>query len=246
VTTWTSSWHGIDGATIVPLPAETTAVLCCPSGYTTGPWANACASAMQQDTRVTYFQPFSSNGVYYPGSVTVGDFAKGEVVVGDGVPIWYQASDSKVLAAATQTVAPTSSPATPQSNATTRPTDSFASNSPTSISSASNIAVPNSSSGLSTGAKVGLGVAIPLAIVLGLVLGWFLFRRRKAKTHSSSAKEMEYYGAYTPEDAALKTYYAHAHELEQPVQELPGQPGLAHELPAGSERVQPAGTRGPR
>jgi hypothetical protein len=220
----------------VPLPAETTAVLCCPSGYTTGPWANACASAMQQDTRVTYFQPFSSNGIYYPGSVTVGDFAKGEMVVGDGVPIWYQASDSKVLAAATQTAAQTSSPATPQSNATTRPTKSPASDS----------AAPNPSLGLSTAAKVGLGVAIPLAIVLGLVLGWLLFRRRKAKTHASPTKDMQYYGAYGPDDAAMKRYYAHAHELEEPLQELPGQPVLAHELPAESEGVQTAGTRARR
>jgi hypothetical protein len=208
----------------VLLPSETTAVLCCPSGYKQGPWANACASTIEEDTFVTYFEPFLSDNVYYPGSVTVSKFNKGESVLGDGVPIWYQASDSKVLAAATQTTSQTSFLATPQSNGTTRPT----------------------SSGLSTGAKVGLGVAIPLAIILGLVSGWLLSRQRKAKTHAPLPEEMQDYGAYAPENAPLNTYYAHTDELEQPLQELPNQLGLAHELPAGGDRVQTASTHGLR
>jgi hypothetical protein len=216
------------------LPAETTAVLCCPSGYSKGSWGYACASNLAQDTSVTYFVPYSSGDNWYPGSVTVGKFPKGKLIVGDGVPVWYQSTDSKVLAAATHTAvsqmsSQTSSPGAAQTPSSTPP--------PT-MSPGSSTPETNSDSGLSTGAKIGLGVGIPLAIILGLVLGWLIFRRRQAKMslHPSQdmAEQQPYHDAYARELAAPKTYYAQTHELENPTYEMAGHSSKPYEMPEGT------------
>ncbi|KAH5435988.1 hypothetical protein HBI16_117230 [Parastagonospora nodorum] len=239
VTTFTSTWFGIDDAKVIPLRPDTTAVLCCPPGYSKGIWAYACASFLAEDTSLSYIVPSSVNGKWEAGDVSVGSFPKGYPVQGDGVPVWYQSSDSQVLAAAaTRTAGESSSLASRMSSASTAQTPT--STPPPTGSPAVQPESTSSSGGLSTGAKIGLGVGIPVAIIFGLVLGWLIFRRRKAKavpagTHEMSESEQyPYHGAYSPEDARSKTYYAHTSELDGQLHEMPDHHDRPQELPAES------------
>jgi hypothetical protein len=54
-------------------------------------------------------------------------------------------------------------------------------------------------------------------------------------------QQHQYHGAYAPEQAAPKTYYAQTHELDGQLHELPDQPSKPHELPTGNGGAQTAG-----
>lgn len=94
------------------------------------------------------------------GSATTSIATKATYIEGDGVPIWWQNSDSSVLA---------------QASATTTSMTSGASPSPSSTGTTS---TPDS--GLSSGTKIGLGVGLAIAgVLLGLLALFFVRKRRR-------------------------------------------------------------------
>jgi hypothetical protein len=219
VATFTSSWVGYNVKTVVPLGPETTAVLCCPPGYSKGSWGHLCTSTVTVDQVLVYVAPRLDGIAYDRGPVRTTTVDKAATVQGDGVPIWWQNSDSAVLAAAaTKMPTKTSENSQALSTPTLSPSESLA-----------NLPKHNTKSGLSTGAKVGLGVGIPIAVLLALAIAFILLRRRKARKpaavmHSSSGN-----GQYV---AKVKQAPV-THELRsEPVHEMEGETTRKPELPA--------------
>lgn len=107
-----------------------------------------------------------------------------QIVLGDGIPIWWQRSDSSVLAAAAAQ--------TPSGRATSGSSPVSATASATNTGSAGQIgnAGPGGGGGLSTGAKIGLGVGIPLGIIALLAIGFLLWRKKKRSHQPVAAHEV--------------------------------------------------------
>jgi hypothetical protein len=130
-----------------------------------------CASSITVDQVLTYIAPKLDGTGFDRGDVRTTTVDQAATVQGDGIPIWWQSSDSAILAAAvTQTLAGLS-----ESSQTLSTPTSSATQSPAAP------AEQDESSGLSTGAKIGLGVGIPIAVLLGLATAFILIRRRKAR-----------------------------------------------------------------
>jgi hypothetical protein len=148
------------------------------SGYTALDFQHQCDSSFRIGTdTVVYKNPSQAiNGNWVttnpPSTVTyIAALATSTsywTVFGDGIPIWYQASDQ---------VAFTASQISQSSSATST-------SSPSTLTSTSS---PTSAlTGLSTGAKVGIGVGVAGGIIaLATIASFFIFRRRK-RYHAAS------------------------------------------------------------
>ncbi|KAH8805101.1 hypothetical protein F5884DRAFT_440466 [Xylogone sp. PMI_703] len=172
-TTFTSSFTGHHDSTL-SLGADTTAVLCCPSGYSYLDYNHRCASGFADiTTYLTFYSPISGDDAWTKGPVLTDQWVQGTstwTIFGDGIPVWYQSSDLALFRAATATKSSTTS----STSTSTSPTS-------TSTSPATSTPTSNSSSGLSTGAKIGIGVGIPLAVLALGIIGFAYYMRRRRK-----------------------------------------------------------------
>ncbi|KAF2496517.1 hypothetical protein BU16DRAFT_559842 [Lophium mytilinum] len=164
------------GSTVIAIGSETTAALCCPSGYSYQNFNHWCSSTITANQVVSYIVPRADGPRgWVPGPVSKSEYPAASYVWGNGVPIWYQHSDVAVLTAIPSTPSPTVS-------STPRPT---LSSTPTPTASSKPSSSPKS--GLSTGAKVGLGVAIPLAALAGIATVFFFFFRSRRRRRLQNA-----------------------------------------------------------
>ncbi|KAF2650861.1 hypothetical protein K491DRAFT_696953 [Lophiostoma macrostomum CBS 122681] len=130
-----------------------------------------CTSMATQDQRLPYVSPIPNGAEgWVRGEVLTTTIPGDTTVYGDGVPVWWQASDEAVLSAAAIAASTTSIPQT-QTRPSAQPATS-------SLSSASTAPASAHKSGLSTGAKTGIGVGIAAGAVCVLVAA-LLFLRRK-------------------------------------------------------------------
>ncbi|KAH7092479.1 hypothetical protein FB567DRAFT_576852 [Paraphoma chrysanthemicola] len=170
-TTFSASFGIFPSPRYLSLGPETSAALCCPSGYSYYENGPQCFSAVSQEQLITYYSYSLVDNEWRSGKVSTLALGTSTIVKGDGIPIFWQQSDSAVLARAstlTRKLQASSLLATPG------PSSVAPSTSPT---LADTPAPP--SHGLSTGAKIGLGVGIPMAIIALLAIGFLVWRRRR-------------------------------------------------------------------
>ncbi|CZR69612.1 uncharacterized protein PAC_19512 [Phialocephala subalpina] len=222
-TSVTNSYFG-RAATQLTLGADTTAMVCCPSGYHYRADGHACQSSiLSTTTKILYIDPVLNNNVWYstdantPSTTTITRTGTSTYwVLGDGIPVWWQSSDLKAFAAATQTSSPIS--ANTQTTSTQSQTQTGTSK----------------SSGLTSGAKIGIGIGIPLAVIAIGLVGFFLYFRRRQRTPVAQEEPPEYLTEAKPElqdtsrDAAQEQ--AQSHEMYSDNE--PHNPVRHHELPS--------------
>ncbi|KAH7393866.1 hypothetical protein DE146DRAFT_110279 [Phaeosphaeria sp. MPI-PUGE-AT-0046c] len=168
------------------LGPETSAGLCCPSGYTSYRSGHQCASTITSGQDVTFIAPSLVGLGWETGTPVTNMATETAIVKGDGIPIWWQSTDASMLSAA---AAQTPSSMTVEVSKTGgglvgEPTGSSSSTSASAASSPdiSSTAV-GESSGLSTGTKAGIGVGVSVGvIVIGLLMGFFFWRRRRSRS----------------------------------------------------------------
>ncbi|KAH8803462.1 hypothetical protein F5884DRAFT_837287 [Xylogone sp. PMI_703] len=175
-TTFTSSFLGYHTSPL-SLGSDTTAVLCCPSGYRYFSFGHQCTSGFADiTTYLTFYSPILNEGIWTQGPVLTNEWAQGSstwTIFGDAIPVWWQSSDLALFSPPTSTTTSSSSTSTGTS--------------PYSISSSTrtttNIPIPSQSTGLSSGAKIGIGVGIPLAaIAIGFIGFAYYIRWRRRNT----------------------------------------------------------------
>ncbi|APA09131.1 hypothetical protein sscle_04g039010 [Sclerotinia sclerotiorum 1980 UF-70] len=214
------------GTTQLKLGDETTAVVCCPSGFSYSSDGHACGSTFWSTTSTLFYINPSLNAlnswVSTDANTPLTTRASGSpyIIFGDGIPIWWQASDLQVFssAAAAPSITPSmtatstatlgsgadsatltqTSPRSPMQ--TTQPENTSSSDSETSTqtSSSSSLQTPqpantsSSNNGLSVGSGIAIGVAIAL-FALGLSAGiakCFLSKRKQKKARMESSSSM--------------------------------------------------------
>ncbi|RDW63371.1 hypothetical protein BP6252_10916 [Coleophoma cylindrospora] len=181
ITTFSASFPGHSN-TMLTLSPETTAVLCCPLGFSyisSIGIGHKCQAITEYPA--TYVTVSTAPDSVYPVTTDDGPYSSyySATIVGDGIPIWYQSKDLPV-------------PTTPNTSpATTGSQPSMSSSSPT-TSVIPSSSPTSQSSGLSTGAKIGLGVAIPtvtIAFILGFILYIRYYRHRPTPFHVQSTDQ---------------------------------------------------------
>lgn len=169
---------------------------------------------------------YSLNGMTFaPSLKTIPQISK-TVVVNDGIPIMWQASDSALLARASTM---SSSPKTTVSI--------------TPVGSPPATNTSRLSGGLSTGAKIGLGVGIPVAVIALLAMGFLLWKRRQKSrpvpeldtAQQTGYKDAPAQGYYQQENYLQGNYQQENYHQGQPHYEMHTSPVERHnpqELPA--------------
>ncbi|KAF2114096.1 hypothetical protein BDV96DRAFT_647582 [Lophiotrema nucula] len=225
-TTFATVMPGGDDLTLISLGTDTTAALCCPSGYRYKGSGHICTSDIKQNQVLLYILP-TNNGQDFERPTSTTTVASDSSVIGDGVPIWWQSSDSKVLASAS-TLTPT--PTGPTTAPTTAPTTGAQTGPMTSIPSQTSTPP---SSGLSTGAKAGIGVAVPLAVIAIAAIAFLLFRRRRKNAVVSGSEAVPGMHSYDPKPPtdAPHDYYSNQHQEPQELYSQPEAYHSRHELP---------------
>ncbi|KAJ4290295.1 hypothetical protein N0V90_010511 [Kalmusia sp. IMI 367209] len=221
VTKFTSFVDGTNEESTMALGSDTTAQLCCPSGFEYSFGGHVCTSAITRDQVVPYVFPTTDlGGNLQQGKVSTSTYPSPSWAFANGVVVMWQSTDVSVLEAATKESTSTSASASATA-ATAGHTTGSSVGTPTPTNTAAQST--SDSGGLSNGAKIGIGVSIPLAVLLGLAFGFFLFRRRRA---AHAAPPPGY-------DEAGMVKYAHTAE---PVFEAPSEPP---EMGAGFPAGQP-------
>ncbi|KAI9642169.1 hypothetical protein NHQ30_008971 [Ciborinia camelliae] len=183
--TLTSSFGFLN--TQLQIGASTTVVVCCPSGFSYSDFAHACGSTFWSTTsKLLYINPSLdaiNQWVATDANTPLTTMASGipYKVLGDGIPVWWQASDLKAFSSAV-TITSTSSLSTIQTLSIQ-----------TSAIKTSSIQIPStslpqdttppantngSSTGLSTGEKIAIGVITPL-FILAITAGVAIYCIRK-------------------------------------------------------------------
>ncbi|KAF2666294.1 hypothetical protein BT63DRAFT_458652 [Microthyrium microscopicum] len=208
-----NSWFPGYSDTLLLNP-DTTAAVCCPSGYTYTTFGHLCGSSVSKGEVVDYFAA-SLVGAGYSLTHMHSTFPTDTIVHGDGVPIMWQSSDQTVLASATAATA---------SNTATSTTGTLKTG--TTSQSSTNDTNPSSASGggLSKGASIGIGVgaAIGVLMLLGVLL--LCIRSRKKRSQPVMQAQSQQYsieaddkrqhmGPMPAEMAAHSQSYQHRHEL---------------------------------
>ncbi|KAM3076046.1 hypothetical protein ACMFMG_006441 [Clarireedia jacksonii] len=168
------------------LGTDTTAVVCCPQGFSYFGYDRKCSSTVFLPSTIVYFSPSSDADGVWSSTTDASTLVISQMtVLANGVPVWAQASDAVRFASAASEAASTSSSS---KTITTEPAKSSIyphSTVPTSAAVTSTSGPHSNSNGLSTGAKIAIGIAIPfflLAIVS--VIAIYLIRIRKSKLSS--------------------------------------------------------------
>jgi hypothetical protein len=203
------------------------------SYYGNGP---QCYSSISDEQLVTYYSYSYGDNSWKKGTPTTRPWTKATVVKGDGIPIFWQKSDSAVLVRA--------SAITMSSQASTVSMPGSTSVDPSKSPTATGTPTP-SPDGLSTGAKIGLGVGIPVAIIALLAIGFLLWRKRREPavdandTVHDPDHKTEYKGAPAAPGYAPRGYGAELHgegsQLQPQYYEIQASPEgyyNRHELPS--------------
>jgi hypothetical protein len=173
-------------------------------------------------TLAVYDDQFSSSALSISTQVSE------SYVVGDGVPIMWQATDSAVLERATITSSSQTIEDTTRTSPTTSPTDTVSANETHAPS-------PN---GLSTGAKVGLGVGIPVAVIALLAIGLFLMKRkRRHQTANGNTAHSQGYNVGYEDTPPAQAYDIPGHGAAKYGHEYQGAPQY-HEMQPNPARTE--------
>lgn len=183
-----------------------------------------------------YVLPTNHGNSIERGSVTKTTVASESTINGGGVPILWQSSDLKVLAAASTAIpkstdAVVTTPTSVEDGTTTSiPSASISTSYNTPNSSSTSTSQPGSG-GLSTGAKAGIGFGVSIGIIVVAVVVIILIRsRRRREASIANGNELgPTIGAYDHKQGGT-VFYANRHP-----QELDTQPGAyrgGYELPA--------------
>ncbi|KAF7871788.1 hypothetical protein EAF04_003895 [Stromatinia cepivora] len=179
------------GNTQLKIGASTTAVVCCPSGLSYSSDGHACGPTFWTTTsRLLYINPSLNalnSWVSTDANTPLTTMVSGSpyIIFGDGIPVWWQASDLKAFSSAA-----TITSISPSITDTLTPTLKSSSNSKTStqtsLSSSLQTTQPantsSSNNGLSTGAEITIGVTIALFILaLSAGAAKYFIRKRKEK-----------------------------------------------------------------
>ncbi|PQE27953.1 hypothetical protein CJF30_00009153 [Rutstroemia sp. NJR-2017a BBW] len=151
------------------LGTDTTAVVCCPQGFSYMGFDRKCSSTLFLPSTMVYFSPSSdADGAWSSTTDTSTLLISGMtriIVSANGVPVWAQASDAVKFASAASEAASTSSSKT----IITEPAKSsiYPNSTVPTITAATSTSEPHSNSNsLSTGAKIAIGIAIPFFILV--------------------------------------------------------------------------------
>ncbi|KAL5371016.1 hypothetical protein DPSP01_014541 [Paraphaeosphaeria sporulosa] len=206
----------VPGGSVIPLDTQTTAALCCPSGFHYLGAGHRCVSTVSRDQRIPYVSP-TSNGAdgWIRGLVSTSTLDSEMTVYGDGVPIWWQSSDEAVLAkaaAATNSIATASEVQSSAQSVT-----------PSASGSSMTELEPAKKDGLSSGAKAGIGVSVAVCILGAILAAFLVFLRRRhqstrSKQSAQSAQFLPAFGGMAPVEKP-----ADAAPLEMPVHAEPAE-----------------------
>ncbi|KAI9745241.1 MAG: hypothetical protein M1818_001519 [Claussenomyces sp. TS43310] len=240
-------WTSVADQSISPaglpttLPASITAALCCPLGWfpygggVAGWSSHGCTTAWTSghvlknvwDVPSTYQNMLSSTDPATK-TLTALTLQADASAVCDGIPIMWQNTDTAILRLLGQSIPTTvTSGSSGSSRATSSPTTSMPTPTPTAVL-AYNPAPP---SGLSTGAKIGLGVALPVGVIALLLAIFFTIRRRKHR-HLAGISNIGAYGGALPEDQGR---YVPMQKFDGPPQELDPAASVIPEMGPGHE-----------
>lgn len=151
-------------------------LICVHSGFSTQSYGHQCVSSFAIGQHAITYKALSTNvnGIWETPSTVNTAFrtvtgAGDWTILGNGIPIWYQATD-QVSSTASTTSSITSSLSPPTSAISTP--------------------FPPTSSGLSAGAKAGIGGGVALvAIALAAIIGFILLKRRQRRHHVEIPRE---------------------------------------------------------
>ncbi|KAH8599987.1 hypothetical protein B0O99DRAFT_611517 [Bisporella sp. PMI_857] len=162
--------------TQIPLDSETTAYVCCPSGYTYAGLGHQCQSLALARTTFVYKKP-DWDGQKFIGTDGSGTNLRTTTyttedpytLFGDGIPVWWQSSDLKLFA-------------TPPTSTSTTTSQTTTGTSTSDTSAPTNTGSPSSGGGgLSTGAKIGIGIGVPIVVIALAALAFGLWYRARKR-----------------------------------------------------------------
>ncbi|KAF1948876.1 hypothetical protein CC80DRAFT_597912 [Byssothecium circinans] len=184
-TFFTTSSPGAYSTQWISIGSGTTVALCCPPGYGYQTMGHVCGSMITQNQVVRYIVPTGNSPDPNGAPVWTLTQRQSSMVKGDAVPIWWQAKDMDMLAAALTT---TSSPLATSSAQTSHMTPI---SSPTGATISDSASQKNGSSGLSTGAKAGIGVGAFIVVAALALALFFAVRRKRSVVEPKSAHEAD-------------------------------------------------------
>lgn len=157
----------------VPLAADESASVCCPSAFTYANTSGGFCFQFASQTTATVTPQIAVGGVFNVAPLagtTTSVFVGAASITANAIIIRYRSSDFSAL-----DIVP---PATSSSVTVESPSPS------------GSVASSSSSSGLSSKAKlaIGLGVSLPLASIILVALGFFLLRKRRARTAETARR----------------------------------------------------------
>ncbi|KAH7393817.1 hypothetical protein DE146DRAFT_633768 [Phaeosphaeria sp. MPI-PUGE-AT-0046c] len=208
---------GVPSAYHLPLGPDTSAALCCPSYVNRGypAWGRSddhvCASSITRGQSIKFIAPSLAGLIYNAGSPMTTTATGLTLVKGDGIPIWWQSTDTEMLssvAAATST-------------------------SWNEYKSGHSIEIPVV--GLSIGAKTGIGIGVSALVIASLLLTFFLLRKRWNRTNVNIAVQRAEVDASKLNPLALSQELddSSRYEMPQAIPEIAGARGPVHELGGG-------------
>ncbi|OCL05950.1 hypothetical protein AOQ84DRAFT_390542 [Glonium stellatum] len=181
----------------ISLGPDTTAAICCPSGYQyasaseTLPAGHLCSTSLTENTVLSFLLPTNDGDKWLIGNISTTTWSTGEYIFGDGIPIWWKSGDLSILSSAATATPPTSLSAS-TSKASPTPTSTILPPTSTSTSTSARASTPllssqnSRSGGLSTGTEIGISVAIPVAIIAILVFGILIYFRRHRRANRTA------------------------------------------------------------
>ncbi|CAI6325709.1 unnamed protein product [Periconia digitata] len=187
-TTFTSSFPGFNGVDGLKLGSDTSAALCCPSGftYTVSDWGqgNLCGSSIKSGQQVAYFWPTDSTSYWDHGPVYTTTVTDPTSVLGHGIPIWWQKTDEAMLASAAQ-ASTTMIPPSTSFSTTSPPKSRSTKTGPAATGGADAAGAGEEKDGLSVGAKIGVGLGAGVGVIAALCFILFLLHRKKQRNKTS-------------------------------------------------------------
>lgn len=176
--TWEKDFQGL------ALGPDTSAALCCPSGWVGHTYYFDCRTTLSSGTIYKGYGIGTNQGL---GPVAPLTFSFNEYVTGQGIPIWWQQSDFPT-SSTTGLTSMIGSSGPPNPTVSPPPIDTSRSNARSSgppIPTVSPPSIDTSRSGISTGVKIAIGVGIPFAVLFVVAIGSVIFiRRRRQKAES--------------------------------------------------------------
>ncbi|PVI04275.1 hypothetical protein DM02DRAFT_669263 [Periconia macrospinosa] len=170
-----TNFPGFEKSDGVPLGPETSAGLCCPSGYGYSAHGHLCSSSISRNQVLSYIHPTTTGQSWNQGSLTTSTASAESIVVGNGIPIWWQKTDEAVLAPV-------------RAAATAPPSTSSSSGTQTSSLKPTGTQTPNDHQGArTTNSKlsIAVGVVVFIVTVLAAILLFLMYRKKSQKKRNA-------------------------------------------------------------